>query len=58
MDMRTNKYSEEPKQLPWIEEEHPAVDDAVCTEQFMDGAQQTDGGTGMSAPELKKKLAS
>ena len=37
-----------------IKEEHPAVDDAVCAKQFMDGAQQTDGSTRVKAPENRK----
>ena len=36
-------------ELQGLEEEHGAVAHAVCVEQFVDGARQTDGAAGMSA---------
>ena len=37
--------------LQRLGQEHRAVDDAVCAEQFVDGPPATHGGAGMSAPE-------
>ena len=39
--------------LPRFEEEHGATRHPVCTVEFVDGARQTDGSTGMSAPEIR-----
>ena len=40
--------------LPGLEEDHSAVDDAVCAIEFVDGVRQTGGDTGMSACENRQ----